>query len=327
MNWWKSWRLKRRVKLFTERPWTEYEYVRVRENVVRKSKTHVDSLPLLVAALKDRVPDVSSMAAKKLGDIGDARAIGPLLGALGDTQAQLYEAAANALSAIDPAWRELPEARALIANCVSKLKNSDVQREIAARLLGRLGDRSTEGVLIEALRDPLLGVRETAAEALGELRTPAAVEPLNHIVNEKADQLRIYVSDDNVNLLWAVAKALGKIGDRRSIGPLTRMKEILQSKIVELRATEEASAIFGGRRFQAHAGSFEAEVAGIASEAVRRLETNAANAWDERFTCERLLTWVSDALRSLEDPDGRSNSKDEGGRMKDELYCVRTASE
>lgn len=154
MNWWKSWRLKRRVRLFTERPWTEYAYVRVRENVVRKLKTHVDSVPLLVAALKDPVPDIGSMAAKKLGDIGDARAIGPLLDALRDRDAQLYEAAAGALSAINPAWRELPDARAFIANSVSKLKNGDVDRETAARLLGRLRDRSTEGVLLEALRDP-----------------------------------------------------------------------------------------------------------------------------------------------------------------------------
>ena len=101
-------------------------------------------------------------------------------------------------------------------------------------------------------------------------------------------------------MLEAVAKALAKIGDRRSIGPLSRIMQSVESKIVELRATEEASAIFGGRRFQALAGGFEADVAGIASEAVRRLETSGAIAWDERFTRERLLRLVGEALRSLE---------------------------
>jgi HEAT repeat protein len=294
MNWWKSWRLKRLAKLFSES-----RYDDVRERIVRNLKPDADSVPLLVVALEDLAPGISSMAAKKLGDIGDSRAIGPLLAALGNSDAGRYQTAAEALSAINPTWRESPDARTAIANSVSKLRNTDIGSETAARLLGRLRETSAEGVLLEALRVPTL--RASVAQALGELRTPAAVEPLNQILNEAADQLRIHVFRDEAYKLGAVANALGKIGDRRSIGPLTRIKEILESKIGELRAAEEASDIFGGRRFQASVGGFEADVAGIASEAARRLEETARFARDERFECEHFLAKVGEALRSLDD--------------------------
>jgi HEAT repeat protein len=62
---------------------------------------------------------------------------------------------------------------------------------------------------IQLLKDKNLNFRWRAAEALGELGDPSAVEPL-------IEALR----DPFVDVQWLAAKSLGKIGDSRAVGPL-----------------------------------------------------------------------------------------------------------
>jgi HEAT repeat protein len=80
-------------------------------------------------------------ASEALGELGDARAVEPLIKALGD-------------------------------------RNNETVRRTAAAALGKLGDGRAVVPLIKALGDADRGVCVTAAEALGKLGDARAVEPL-----------------------------------------------------------------------------------------------------------------------------------------------------
>ena len=74
---------------------------------------------------------------------------------------------------------------------------------------------STLEGLVERLSDENEGVRWSAAEALGRLGDPGAVEPL-------IDTLW----DDDARVRLKAAYALGMLGDPRALGPLQRLYRI-----------------------------------------------------------------------------------------------------
>jgi HEAT repeat protein len=69
-----------------------------------------------------------------------------------------------------------------------------------------------------ALRDKDVGVRSAAAEALGKIEDPRAVEPLLEVLKDKD---RTYRGKDHY-VLWRAVEALGKIGDPRAVEPLAK---------------------------------------------------------------------------------------------------------
>ncbi|RMF83541.1 MAG: NACHT domain-containing protein, partial [Nitrospirae bacterium] len=87
------------------------------------------------------------------------------------------------------------------------LEMSDVRR--AAEALGKLGDPRAVEPLLQALGDESRGVRRAAAEALGKLGDPRAVEPLLQALGDRYSDVRL-----------AAAEALGKLGDPRAVEPL-----------------------------------------------------------------------------------------------------------
>ena len=88
----------------------------------------------LIAAMKDGKNRERERAAKKLGEIKDARAVEALIGTLNEKYLLFHEAA----------WA-----------------------------LGQIGDPRAVGPLIAALRDKNNGSRYMAAEALGQLKAPS----------------------------------------------------------------------------------------------------------------------------------------------------------
>ena len=68
-------------------------------------------------------------------------------------------------------------------------KDSDA-REAAADALGEIGDPKAVEPLIAALKDPDDDVREAAAEALGRIGDPRAVDPLNAALNDPDHDVR-----------------------------------------------------------------------------------------------------------------------------------------
>ncbi|HEX7313047.1 MAG TPA: HEAT repeat domain-containing protein [Pyrinomonadaceae bacterium] len=106
-----------------------------------------------------------------------------LLSALAGRNAQRRERAGRAFvehGYFDETARDLREA------------DAPAERSAAARSLAILGDRGATPLLVAALEDPVSDVRRAAVEALGALRDPAAVEPLEALLErERTERNRI----------------------------------------------------------------------------------------------------------------------------------------
>lgn len=131
------------------------------------------AVPALIHALEHPSVSVRLFAAQTLGRIGDARAIHPLLALCKHDKPQMRKVGVEALS-------------------LGRFKTSDVL-----------------ATLIDALRDVDAAVRETAVNALGELRDPKSVLPLIEILHGSEQVLKA-----------AATRALGAIGDARAVEAL-----------------------------------------------------------------------------------------------------------
>jgi HEAT repeat protein len=119
-------------------------------------------------------------AAKALGELGDARAVEPLIKTLADKSCligDVREAAAEALG-------RLGDTRAVEPLMQSLSGHEIAVRKAAAAALGRLGDARAVEPLIKALKEKREDVRETAAMALGQFGDTHAVEALIETVSK-----------------------------------------------------------------------------------------------------------------------------------------------
>jgi len=145
------------------------------------------------AVTQDRDTDVKRAAAfamGELGEAGDRRVIGVLIGAwtrIGEDDGFAVDIV-RALSALN--------APAAFDVFVSALKHRDDRvRQLAVMGLGRLGDVAAGPKLIRALKDPHGGVRRIAAHALGLLGDPMAIKPLLDSIVGENSEVRASVSD------------------------------------------------------------------------------------------------------------------------------------
>jgi HEAT repeat protein len=145
----------------------------------------------LIAALKHRESGVRRAAAKVLGQIGDARAVEPLVAAL--KADQVPNEAAIALG-------QLGDARAVEPLIAALNSGSSVVEPEAARLLGRLGGARAVKALIAAFN--YRHFHTQVVDALVEIGPPA-VNPLIAALN----------NDDEDVCRWSAA-TLGYIGPR-----------------------------------------------------------------------------------------------------------------
>jgi HEAT repeat protein len=188
------------------------------------AKKDVQGLIKALGYQKDPYGDMHRAAAKALGEIGDQRAVEPLIVALTDERVRIT--AIEALGAIgdpravesliaalkDPAYYrreaaikslgQIGDPRA-IEPLVAALGNNSP----AIGVLVRLGDPRAVAPLIAALGSKDQNVRRAAAEVLGALRDARAVEPLITALNE-------------IFMRKTAAKSLGAIGDSRAVEPL-----------------------------------------------------------------------------------------------------------
>ncbi|MDD1695495.1 MAG: HEAT repeat domain-containing protein [Methanoregula sp.] len=174
----------------------------------------------LILALQHKDPTVQYGAAEALGEIGDARAVEPLIAVLKhDETSGVRWKAAEALSKIG-----IPAVTSLIG----ALQHDDEDvRWKAAIALGEIGDPMAIPPLIHLLCDEDRYVKSRAANALSMIGEPA-VDPLICALRE-----------GDGNLRWGAAMALGKIRNPRAIEPLIRA---LPDKYENVRA-EAASAL------------------------------------------------------------------------------------
>lgn len=167
----------------------------------------------LVRLLERGDPSVRHLAAVALGDLGDPAALHALLGALSGPDAEgvrwraaeglarIGGPAVGGLAALtvdddpDVRWKaivalgDIGDARAAPA-LRDRLADPDrFVRGRAVSALARLGAQSLS-LMLEALADPDPRVRQGAAEVLGQLEDPAAVDGLLGALNDPVESVR-----------------------------------------------------------------------------------------------------------------------------------------
>jgi HEAT repeat protein len=154
----------------------------------------------LFKALKDGDVSVRRKTVDKLRLIKDPRAIEPLISALGDVDNDdVYLTIKEALDTINPDWKDSKEARLQVSELIAALldedENSNV-RQAAAEALGYIQDPRAVEPLVAALLDENENnnVRSTASWALGKIKDPRAVEPLTSALEDGNEYVRKYAS-------------------------------------------------------------------------------------------------------------------------------------
>lgn len=161
--------------------------------------------PLLAALKGDESIRISAI--KALGQIGDTRAVETLVAARASKDEKTAKAGLEALRQLGPAGVD-----AVIA-VFQNTEEETVFRVMAAQALGQIGDpRAFEPLLATFQEDDPTGwLGEAAAEALGALGDSRAFDPLMATLNDK---------DADEALREASAKALGYLGDLRAVESL-----------------------------------------------------------------------------------------------------------
>jgi hypothetical protein len=180
-----------------------------------------------VEQLHDRRMWRRARAAHLLGDMGSARAAGPLLAALGDPKREVRAAAARSLGALQCVEAVEPLVDALVHGRVPRavagqalltigsasrdrlrglVHDPDPEvRAVAVELLGLVGDATDAPFVASHLRDSAAEVRAKAARALGRLGAEEAAASLRRTL------------DDRIPFVRATAAiALGMIADREA---------------------------------------------------------------------------------------------------------------
>ncbi|MCQ8893859.1 MAG: HEAT repeat domain-containing protein [Methanolinea sp.] len=206
----------------------------------------------VIRALHNPEDEVREEAARALGELGDRRAVDPLIGLLSD-------------------------------------ENRYVRRE-AAKSLGRIGDERAIPALISALKDEDRYGREGAAEGLGEMGEkafPALIEAMEnadwHVRMGAAIALRIIgnrealpvliraMQDENRFVRREVVKSLGRIGDHSVIETLiAALKD--PDRSVRLRAVSALSKCNDPRVVEPLIEALNDEDSGVRLRVIRALE-------------------------------------------------------
>jgi len=168
----------------------------------------------LVAALKDRDPQGRTAAARALGRIRDARAVKPLVDAL--REKEVREAALQALEEIG--WKPQNDGHRAL-QLVIELENAQHERrDEIARALAELGPPAVEP-LMDALQTGDKEVRKAAAQALGVIGDPRAIESLMSLAADETRAIREGASPLATLLERAASQVpeevLREIGSRR----------------------------------------------------------------------------------------------------------------
>ena len=125
--------------------------------------------------------------------------------------ASVLTAAVIVISVMMPASSRCePSSKDRVAELIKQLKDGNwIVRESAVEALGEIRDGRAVEPLVKTLKDADDDVREGAAEALGKIKDRRAVEPLIEALKDEDDDVR-----------RAAAEALGRIGDGRAVGAL-----------------------------------------------------------------------------------------------------------
>ncbi|MGE5140179.1 MAG: HEAT repeat domain-containing protein, partial [Rudaea sp.] len=140
--------------------------------------------------LKEGDPQARAFAATALGQLQNDEAVEPLLPLLRDPSAEVRNVAIAALAASRSELATEPLLAVLRGDNRAIVSDTGM-RSAAARALGRLGSESAVPALLVDLRMGDRELREAAADALLEIRSDLAIEPLRELVQSQVpDEVR-----------------------------------------------------------------------------------------------------------------------------------------
>jgi HEAT repeat protein len=211
-------------------------------------------------ALNNSDETIRTAAARILGDIGDRRAVDPLIEALQDASPAVRDAAIESLSqfnAFEPLVRALGHSHDSTAHTaalhlqqggsnamepvLAALDETEKQVRLAAvKILGEIGDARVTDRLGALLQEQDADIRMHAVASLCKLKAVGhliaalddqepevrarAAKKLGELEDERAvDSLTTILNDDNDAVRREAVTALGRIGDVRAIEPLSRI--------------------------------------------------------------------------------------------------------
>jgi HEAT repeat protein len=225
------------------------------------------AVPLLIVHLTDPDNKVRATAANLLGLLQDPMAVDALLEAAGDPDAHFRGSVVGALGKFQDqrvlkllvgaladadsntrriAAYELGQHRGTVGfpaleRALRDDESYDV-RAAAANTLGSLGDERAIGPLLRALHDESWLVQCGAARALGALQAKSAVKPLLGLLQRTPPG-----GIDESTIRWVVARALGRIGDKRALPALRTMlaeeDQLVTGESVQTAANEAITMI------------------------------------------------------------------------------------
>ena len=227
----------------------------------------------LVSALQDKGQSVRGNAARALAKIGDVRAVDPLIAALDDEEKTVRHAAVSALG-------EIGDVRA-VGPLIAAFDDEDWVRHLALKALVPFGPLAVDP-LTAALEDASGSVREAAARALGEIGETRTVPSLIAALDDAEEEVR-----------HATVEALGKIGPL-AVDPLTAALEDSSSKVRE--AAARALGEIGDTRV------VPSLIAALddAEEEVRRAAVGAMGQLGDSRAVEPLIATLGDAAAKSE---------------------------
>lgn len=192
-----------------------------------------ESVPYLINALENPDEDVRWKAAISLGEIGDRRAIDPLISLLGDEDRFVRSRAAYALGIMGE------QVIQPLAEVLSTEKNPDL-RLGAVMALGRIQADPATRLLIRATTDSSGDVRQEAMTALAATGREGLLVLL--------DALKFAEKREKINII----RVLGEIGSKDAIEPLMQLLETADADARPLII--QAIADLGGPEIATHVG-------------------------------------------------------------------------
>jgi HEAT repeat protein len=173
----------------------------------------------LIAALRDEDFAVRRAAAEALGQIGDRQAVEPLISSLRDGNRHVRYVAVLALERLDDPLAIEP------LEVVCKDRDEAVQA-VATVAQAMIGDNPVMQLTTSLKdQDPNGHLHSTVVEALARLGS-TAVEPLIVVFNDKAQRPEVRIG---------VARALGKIGDPKSVDSFAAALKAGEDELLTIR--------------------------------------------------------------------------------------------
>jgi HEAT repeat protein/tRNA A-37 threonylcarbamoyl transferase component Bud32 len=229
---------------------------------------HPETVKYLVDVLKDENEYARRAAVEVLNVVGTSKSVKYLLEVIADSDWWVRTRAADALGKIGGP-RVVDAVLALI-----KDENQDIRRA-AIEILNQTKDERAVAQLIEATRDPDWWVSERAVDALAEIGSSKALPRF------------IDMLQGEVKSLPTVIRAIGKIGDQRSLEALLPMLSRPENE-VKVEAISALAKLADERRADTIRVRLQAVTASAPDGTLSQAVARAMQELDNRFSTQQI---------------------------------------